>query len=139
MKTEQLGISGFKAKKADHDEIEHGFRAVLDFEEAHPDLYQYSSTRYYTRPVPENPEEEYWMFIDSSYDYAAYMASLKAAAQRPETKEMQALIGKVFAHADGFLTGDASLSDGLPNLMSIIEHWTEVPSLRVEEMGKKQG
>lgn len=49
---------------------------------------------------------------------------------------MQALIGKVFAHADGFLTGDASLSDGLPNLMNIIEHWTEVPSLRVTDMRK---
>ena len=135
MKTEQLGISGFKAKKADHDEIERGFRAVLDFEEAHPEMYRYSSTRYYTRDVPENPdEEEYWMFIDSSYDYAEYMASLKSAAQRPETKEAQALISKVFAHADGFLTGDADLSDGLPNLMSIIEHWTEVPSLRVQDM-----
>lgn len=136
MKTEQLGISGFKAKKADHDAIEQGFRAVLDFEEAHPDLYRYSSTRYYTREVPGNAAEEYWMFIDSSYDYAAYMDSLKSAAQRPETKEMQGLIGKVFSHADGFLTGDADLSDGLPNLMNIIEHWTEVPSLRVEEMGK---
>ncbi|WP_125706606.1 hypothetical protein [Lacticaseibacillus daqingensis] len=57
MKTEH---SGFKAKKADHDEIEHGFRAVLDFEEAYPDLYQYSSTSYYIRPVPENADEEYW-------------------------------------------------------------------------------
>ncbi|RRG10035.1 MAG: hypothetical protein DUD32_07540 [Lactobacillus sp.] len=134
MKTEQLGISGFKAKKADHDAIERGFRAVLDFEEAHPDLYQYSSTSYYTRDVPENSEEEYWMFIDSSYDYQAYMESLKSAAQRPETKQAQALISKVFAHADGFLTGDADLSDGLPNLMNLIEHWTEVPSLRVKSM-----
>jgi hypothetical protein len=137
MKTQQLGISGFKAKKSDHDEIEKGFRAVLDFEEAHPDLYRYSSTSYYTRDVPENPEEEeYWMFIDSSYNYPEYMASLKSAAQRPETKEAQALIGKVFSHAEGFLTGDADLSDGLPNLMNIIEHWTEVPSLRVKDMGK---
>ncbi|WP_164512101.1 hypothetical protein [Lacticaseibacillus daqingensis] len=74
------------------------------------------------------------MFIDSSYDYPACMTSLKSAAQRPETKQAQALISKVFAHADGFLTGNADLSDGLPNLMNLIEHWTEVPSLRVKAL-----
>ncbi|WEV57418.1 hypothetical protein [Ligilactobacillus acidipiscis] len=131
----QLGISGFKAKKTDHDEIEHGFRAVLDFEEAHPDLYHYKSTSYYTRDVPENSEEEYWMFIDVFTDYEDYMTSIKSAAQRPETKEAQALISKVFAHADGFLTGEGDLSKGLPNLMNLIEHWTEVPSLRVDNQG----
>ena len=33
-----------KQKRGDHDEIERGFRAVLDFEEAHPDLFHYKST-----------------------------------------------------------------------------------------------
>lgn len=73
--------------------------------------------------------------MDSFSDYEDYISSLKSASIRPETKQAQILIRKVFSYADGFLTGDADLSEGLPNLMNLIEHWTEVPSLRVNNLG----
>ncbi len=132
MTGEQLGISGFKALKADHDEIERGFRALLDFEQAHPDLFHYSSTRYYTRDVPESSDEEYWMFIDRFQDFEDYKTSLIAAAQREEVKQ---LFLPAISHARGFLTGAADPTTGLPNLMQLVQHWTEVPSLRVDDQG----
>jgi hypothetical protein len=136
MTGEQLGISGFKAKKEDHDEIERGFRALLDFEQTHSDLWHYSSTRYYTRDVPGSSDEEYWMFIDRFEDYEDYIASLTNAASSPEAKEAQALLLGVFSHARGFLTGAGDpFASGLGSMMQLIEHWVEVPSLRVDDLG----
>ena len=142
MKGEQIGIAGFRAKKKDHDEIERNFRAGLDFEEAHPEYFDYKSTRYYNRDVPGNPEEEFWMFIDHFDSFEGYLSSLKKAAVHPEVRVCQEMLMKNFALATGFLNGeDFPKIDGMPkgelaNVMNLIEVWTEVPSLRVDDLGK---
>lgn len=142
MKSEHLGIAGFKAKKENHDTIERCFRAGLDFEESHPEFFHYKSTRYYTRDVPGSADYEYWMFIDRCDDYDDYLTSLRSAAQRPETKEVQKWIFQALSHAEGFLPGmDDPNAEGFPNadelpkMMNLIQHWVEVPSLRVDDMG----
>lgn len=145
MKGEQIGIAGFRAKKKDHDEIERNFREGLDFEEANPEYFHYKFTRYYNRDVPGNPEEEYWMFIDHFEDFQDYLQSLKSAAQRPETVAAQQMLIKNFSLATGFLNGEdipkvdgpeGLMAGGLANMMNLIEVWTEVPSLRVDDLGE---
>ena len=133
MAVEQLGIARFKARKEDHDQIERDIREFMDYEVAHPDIYRYSSTRYYTMDVPGSADEEYWMFVDRFEDYEDYVASLSHASTSPDNQEGQALMAKVLSRTTGFeIIGSGPLTSGTP---ALIEHWTEVPSLRVDNQG----
>ncbi|WEV57424.1 hypothetical protein [Ligilactobacillus acidipiscis] len=127
MTGEQIGISRFKAKKEFHDVIEKDLRKFMDFESAHPEIYHYSSTRYYNMDVPGTDDEEYWMFIDHFKSYEDYRDSLYQATHSPENKEGQRLMAQSLAHASGTFAEDRNPAE--------IEHWIEVPSLRVDNQG----
>lgn len=122
MEIENLGIGRFLAKKADHETIERTMREFYDYEKAHPEIYHYSSTRTYTMPDEDNPEKEYWMFVDKFEDYNDYITSLYKASHGPDNKEGQKLMDRVVAHHEGFIG-------------NTIDHWTEIPSLRVDNQG----
>ncbi len=132
MKAEQLGIARFKARKEHHDEVERGVRKFMDYEVAHPEIYHYSSTRYYTMDDPEDPEKEYWMFTDRFEDYDDYVTSLANAVSSPDNQEGLELMAQSLAFSEGFFVNGKPAVEGGP---SQIEHWTEVPSLRVDDQG----
>lgn len=122
MTIENLGIGRFRAKKADHEAIERTMREFYDYESAHPEIYHYSSTRTYTMPDKEDPEKEYWMFVDKFENYEDYIQSLYKASHDDDNKEGQRLMDQVVSYHEGFI-GNA------------IDHWTEVPTLRVDGQG----
>lgn len=120
---ENLGIGRFRAKKSDHAEIERTMREFYDFESAHPEVYHYGSTRTYTMPDAEDPEKEYWMFVDKFANYEDYIQSLYEASHGEDNKEGQRLMAKVVSLHEGFIG-------------NTIDHWTEVPTLRVDDQGR---
>jgi hypothetical protein len=123
MEIENLGIGRFRAKKTDHEAIVRNMREFYDYECAHPEIYHYSSTRTYTMPDENDPEKEYWMFVDKFNDYEDYINSLYNASHGPENKEGQQLMARVVDLHEGFIG-------------NVIDHWTEVPTLRVDDLGR---
>ena len=113
----QIAIMRMRAKKSDHDKVEQAFKDYMDYEHEHPELFHYSSTRFYFMDAPGHPGEETWMFIDHFDDYQKYLDSLgKAVGSDPTTQEH-------FRRCMALM---------VPHSVSERELWTEAEQLRVD-------
>ena len=79
-----------RTKKADHHRVLKALRGYMDHEYAHPELFHYTSTRFYFTDAPDNPDEELWMCIDRYDDFDDYAASLDAARATDAETQMHA-------------------------------------------------
>ncbi len=80
-----------RTKKADHDAMSKALRGYMGHEYAHPELFHYTSTRFYFMDDPDNPDEEIWMCIHHFDDFDDYAASLDAARENDPVTQQHAL------------------------------------------------
>lgn len=113
----QIVTAEIPAKKSDHDAMLAALKDFMDYQRAHPEICEYTKTRFYTTDAPDNPDEEIWMFIDYLDDYQKYMDSLQAAATTdPEVQQhFRRIMGLAVT---GFITDR--------------QFWTEAEELRVD-------
>jgi hypothetical protein len=112
-------------KKINHDKMESALKSYMQYEHEHPEIFHYSSTRFYVKDSKENPDEEVWLCIDHFENYNDYMTSLKDAFENdPETQK----------HYQETL--ENMLNEGVDeNNIPDRDLWTEVESLRVDDQG----
>ena len=118
----QIASMRYRIKKTNHNKALHVSREYLDYEQAHPEIFNYNRTRYYFRDASENSDEEEWMFIDWFDDYQTYLNSLDSAQEKdPEAQRLRKQFMSVVV--PGSLTHDSR------------EQWTEAEELRVDFPG----
>lgn len=112
-------------KKANHQKMETALKRYMEYEHAHPKIYHYSSTRFYTMDSPDNNDEEIWLCIDHFKDYDDYLSSLKKAFKNdPESLK----------HYKEVISNVVDKDIDVKNVPSR-DLWTEVEALRVDDQG----
>jgi hypothetical protein len=82
----EIATIKFETMKGDHDKVLKAVRDYMDYEFAHPELFKYTSTRFYFMDAPDNPEVEVWLCVDHFEDFDEYAASLEEAREKdPDT------------------------------------------------------
>jgi len=121
----QIDSMRFRIAKADHAKALKLFKEILDYQRAHPELYDYFLTRSYFMTAEDNPDQEIWMFIDEYDDREAYARSLELAQRNDPTS------------AENNRRWKEILVPG--TVPKHHEVWTEAEELRVEFKRKIRG
>lgn len=112
-------------KKVNHAKMEHALKSYMEYEHAHPEIYHYSSTRFYTMDSSDNKDEEIWLCIDHFENHEDYLGSLKEAFKSdPESLQ----------HYKEVVSNIVDKDVDVQNVPSR-NLWTEVESLRVDNQG----
>ena len=117
----QIDSGKFRIAKADHEKALRAFAKILQYQQAHPEIYYYTWSRSYFMEAEDNPDHEIWMFIDEYDDRQKYWESLQNAHKNnPASAE----------HFREFMALAVPEKDG-----SAVDHrretWTELEGLRV--------
>jgi hypothetical protein len=121
----QIDSGKFRIAKADHEKALRAFTKILEYQQAHPEIYYYTWSRSYFMEAEDNPDHEIWMFIDEYDDRQKYWESLQNAlknnpASAEHFREFLELTVPGSATKDGATVGVRR------------ETWTELEELRVE-------
>jgi hypothetical protein len=124
-KMTQTDSMKFRILKKDHEKALQAFPKILQYQQAHPEIYYYTRSRSYFMDAEDNPDYEIWMFIDEYDNREKYWDSLQNAMKNdPASAE----------NYRNFLTlmipGSATESGSAAGLRH--EVWTEMEELRVE-------
>ena len=113
----------YRVLKKNHDKMIQALVKALDYQKANPSLINYSLSRTWFRPAPDNSEQEIWMFMDESSNHEKYAETMKTA-------ESDLIAGDFRQQFIDMVIPDKPFSGEEVGLKHVV--WQEIPELHVE-------